>query len=58
MDKYNIKIEDKINNEIINSAKEYLYENNDINTISDLIKEMKILHRVELDQIQATCLLK
>ena len=58
MDKYSIKIEDKLSNEIINSAKEYWYENNDIYTISDWIKEMKRLHRVELNRAQATCLLK
>ena len=58
MNKYSIKIEDKLSIKIINSAKKYWYGNNGIYTISDVIKEMKRLQRVELDRAQATCQLK
>ena len=58
MNKYCIKIEDKLSNEIIYSAMEYCYGNNDIYAISDWIKKIKRLHRMELNRAQATCLLE
>ena len=50
MDKYSIKVEDKLSNEIINSTKEYWYGNNDIYVICFWVVVVKRPHRVELNR--------